>query len=938
MILKRAFFYCILAISISSFSQESYDLNGSVPLDSALRTGVLDNGMTYYIRANKEPKERASFYIIQNVGAILEEDNQNGLAHFLEHMAFNGTEHFPEKGIINTLEKHGVAFGRNINAYTAKDETVYNISNVPVGPEGLLDTCLLVLHDWSDYLLLTDEEIDAERGVISEEWRTRRNSGFRLRSKYMPVLVNHSKYGDRDVIGDLNIIKNFKYDELRQFYHDWYRTDLQAIAVVGDFDAAEMEKKVIALFSEIPAVENPMERYYLEIPDNDEPMYVLATDKEATTSSVALYIRHKSVAPDDKNLEYMKESLMESLAFSMINTRISELLQKGTPPFIAGRIGYGGLTRKSDVFYINATAKENEEPLAFKIILTEAERVKRFGFTEGELKRAKLNLITSYENALKRKDKTSHDSFCSEYKSLFLNGEPAPGIEYENDFAQSVIPQITVKEINTLFAGYFTDKNRVVVITGPDKDGVKHLAEQEALAIITDVENNKTIEPYKDEVVESDLVSDKLPESTIIATKELPMFGAVEWTLSNNTKVVYCFADFNKDKISFSSYSKGGSSLYEVPDLPTLGMMSGMMGAFGVGDFDAIALRKALTGKSVNVSPNVGSLSESLSGSSRREDFETMLQLAYLYFEHPRFDEEAYKTLLQRYRAFIANQSDNPQKIMSDSLSRIMSNYNPRTILFNEEFLDNVSFDRMKEIYGERFNNAADFIFFIVGDIPEKEAKLLSTKYLGAILSDDNRENWIDREEDGPEGELYKKIPIKMAEPKSTVVINYGEDLAYTPKNRIALSMIKAILTLRYTESVREKEGGTYGVGVRSSLSHYPEAEGSISISFDCDPERRDDLIPLIYKEIDLLKKDDPTQIDLDKVKKNILKSRKEQKEKNSYVMNTIYSYYVNGVNNDLPANYEDIVSDMTIKDIKKIANKFFKKADKVEVVFYPKE
>ncbi len=936
--LRKIFFYSALAVSLSAFSQEQQTLNSSVPLDSAVCTGVLENGMTYYIRANMEPKDRASFYMIQNVGAILEEDNQNGLAHFLEHMAFNGTEHFPEKGIINTLEKHGVAFGRNINAYTAKDETVYNISNVPVGPDGLLDTCLMVLHDWSDYLLLTEEEIDAERGVISEEWRTRRNSGFRLSSKYMPVLVNHSKYGERDVIGDLDIIKNFKYDELRQFYHDWYRTDLQAIAVVGDFDAAEMEKKVIAMFSEIPAVENPMKRYFVEIPCNDKPMYVLATDKEATNSSVALYIRHKSVAPEDKDLGYMKESLMESLAFSMVNARISELLQKGTPPFISGRIGYGGLTRKDDVFYISATAKDNEEPLAFKTILTEAERVRRFGFTGGELKRAKLNLLTSYENALKRKDKTSHDRFCSEYKSLFLNGEPSPGIEYENSFAKSIIPQITIEELNTLFAGYFTDKNRVIVVTGPDKEELHHLTEQEALAIISEVENDNTIEPYKDEVVESTLVSDKLPESSVVAIKELPMFGAVEWTLSNNTKVVYCFADYNKDKISFSSYSKGGSSLYEVPDLATINMMAGMMGAFGVGEFDAISLKKALTGKSVNVSPSVSSLSEAVSGSSRKEDFETMLQLAYLYFEHPRFDDEAYKTLLQRYRAYIANQSENPQKIMSDSLSMILSNYNSRTLLLNDKFLDDVSFDRMKEIYGERFDNGADFIFFIVGDIPEEDAKRLSTKYLGAISSNDNRENWIDREEDGPEGELYKKIPIKMAEPKSTVVINYGEDLAYTPKNRIALSMIKAILTLRYTESVREKEGGTYGVGVRSGLSHYPEAEGSVSISFDCDPDRRDDLIPLIYKEIDVLKKDGPTQVDLDKVKKNILKSRKEQKEKNSYVMGTIYNYYVNGVNNDLPENYEDIVNDMTIKEIKKISNKFFKKADKVEVVFYPKE
>ena len=455
-----------------------YDLSAPVPLDPNIITGVLDNGLTYYIRHNEEPKERASFYIIQNVGGILEDDSQDGLAHFLEHMAFNGTKHFPGKGVISTLERHGVAFGRNINAYTAQDETVYNISGVPVAPPGLLDTCLLILHDWSDFLLLEEEEIDSERGVISEEWRTRRNAGFRTRNKTTPVLLNHSKYGERDVIGELDVINGFKYDELRRFYHDWYRTDLQAIAVVGDFDAAEMEKKVIKLFSKIPAVDNPKERYTVKVEPKAETDYVLATDKENPQSNIALYIRHDAEPAVDKNHASLKVNYMRSLIQTMASLRISELLQKGTPPFINGSLGYSDYPRPTSMFYLNATAKDNEEALAFEAILTEAERIKRHGFTQGELDRAKASMLMSYENYYKQRNKISHDSYCKEIKDLYLTNTPMPGIEYEFKFAQAIIPGITTNELSAYFNMMYADKNRVILVTGPEKDALRTLAKQ----------------------------------------------------------------------------------------------------------------------------------------------------------------------------------------------------------------------------------------------------------------------------------------------------------------------------------------------------------------------------------------------------------------------------------------------------------------------------
>ena len=936
--MKNLIFFVLTFLLISNTSNAQYDLNAPVPIDPEIRTGVLVNGLTYYIRHNQEPKERASFYIIQNVGAILEDDSQDGLAHFLEHMAFNGTKHFPGKEVISSLEKHGIAFGRNINAYTTQDETVYNISNVPVGPEGLMDTCLLILHDWSNFLLLEEEEIDSERGVISEEWRTRRDANFRTRSKTMPALLNNSKYAERDVIGELPVIQGFEYDELRRFYHDWYRTDLQAIAVVGDFDAAEMEQKVIELFSKIPAVDNPKERYEVSIEPKAETTFALALDRENPQSSVAMYVRHEATPSADKNHNTLKTNYMRSLIRIMIGTRISELLQKGNPPFINGSVRFSDYPRTASLMSLSTTAKENEEAIAFEAILTEVERVKRFGFTEGELGRAKTSVLLSYENYYKQRDKISHDSYCKEIARLYLENDPMPGIEYEFEFVKEIIPSITNEELSAYFISQYTDENRVVIVSGPEKDGVKHLTEEEAFAIIEKVENDNEITAYIDEVVSSSLVESLPVEAKVVSEKMLADLGAVEWTLSNNTKVVYRYANYNKTQVALSSYSKGGSSLYGVSDLPTVNMTADFASAFGVGNYDVISLQKALTGKSVNVNMGISGLSESIAGTCRTEDFETMMQLAYLHFEQPRFDEEAYNALMARYKAFVSNMGNDPKKIMSDSLSAIRSNYHERNLVFDAEYLEKVSFERMKEVYLERFSNASDFTFFIVGDIEEETAKELVTKYLGAISSSNEQENWVDNKVNGPKGITKKTIPLKMSEPKATVQIFYNNKLAYTPENRIGLSYISAILRLRYTESIREKEGGTYGVGVKASMSKNPKSKGNITIQFDCDPDRADDLIPLVYAEIDKMLEVGSSSEDIEKTRRNILKSRAESKEKNSYWMNNIRGYYINGTNMALPENYEDVVESMSAKDIKKLAKKFFKKADQIEVVFVPQE
>ena len=465
---KKLLLVCALLALISTSLFAQYDMKAPLPMDPNIRIGKLANGLTYYIRHNAEPKERASFYIIQNVGAILENDDQNGLAHFLEHMAFNGTKHFPgRKGITNMLEKHGVEFGRNVNAYTAQDETVYNISEVPTTNPDLLDTCLLVLHDWSHYLLLVDDEIDGERGVISEEWRTRRNAGFRVRNQIMPVLLKDSKYAERDVIGDLNIIKNFKYQTLRDYYHKWYRPDLQAIAVVGDFDVDQMEKKVKELFSKIPTPVNPAKRENFTVNPHDEIYYVCATDKELTQSTVNVYIKYPAPTKEEKNHQYMKNGILQSFYNTMLGQRVSELLQKGNPPFISAKAGFGGgIVRGWNTYFISTTAKPNEEAEALEAIYRENERVKKFGFTEGELERAKTNMLVGLESANKQKDKTTSEDYISEMQSNFLEGEPIVDFDYYYNFAKSVIPTITVEEVSALAKQYL---NRKVLNTSRKK-------------------------------------------------------------------------------------------------------------------------------------------------------------------------------------------------------------------------------------------------------------------------------------------------------------------------------------------------------------------------------------------------------------------------------------------------------------------------------------
>jgi len=925
----------MLALLPSMVSAQMPNLKQPIPMDQAIRKGVLPNGMTYYIRHNEEPKNRASFYIMQNVGALLENDDQNGLAHFLEHMAFNGTKHFPGKEMLNTMEKNGVQFGSNINAYTSFNQTVYNLSSVPTDKDGLVDKCLLVLNDWSNYLLLTGEEIDAERGVIGEEWRTRRNASFRMRSKFFPVLLKGSKWAERDIIGDLDIIKNFKYKTIRDFYHDWYRTDLQAIAIVGDIDVDAIEAKVKEMFSKIPAVENARPRPIFEVPEHEEMNYVLATDKEASNSSVELIVMHKD--PKVKDLEYLRNKYAQRLYNMMLRARVSEIMEKGENACVGANSYYGGFVRGHNLYSIDATAKPNREAEAFKMIYTETERVKRHGFLASELGRAKADVLTELENEFKSKDKIDNDTYVRGMVNDYMEGKVATDPTFDFQFGQFAVQTLTLQEINALAAKWLTKKNRTVIITGP-AEGVKHATKAEIEKVIADVEA-ADIAAYVDNTAGQSLVKEgEVKGGKIVSTKELPEFTATEWTLSNGAKVVFRKADYEKDQVTLKAWSKGGSSLYDNKDVVSAKCVGDFAGSYGVADFDAPTLRKLLAGKMANVSPYLSSLEEGFKGACTPKDFETMLQLLYLNFEKPRFDAEAHKAIVGRMAAQIKAMENNPKKAQGDSIKRIFTNYNSRVKLMNDEYIKSIDLKRMEEIYKDRFADASDFTFMIVGNISKEDAKPLVEKYIGSLTDKDRTENWIDRKVESPEGLTEKKLYFPMEVSKGTVLVKMFNDAKYNAYNRITLDVIKDVLDLRYTEEIREKEGGTYGVGVYTDYSHFPKSEETMYIQFDCDPDKADHLKSICYREIDKIVKNGPSQEDLNKVILNLKKNREQSKHHNKYWSNAIKHFYVHGENTVDAANYENILDNLTIKDVKKAAKKFFKKVNKVDVTLLPKK
>ncbi len=909
-----------------------------VPIDEDVVVGQLDNGLTYYIRKNVRPEERADFYIVHNVGAILENDDQDGLAHFCEHMAFNGTKNFPKKGVLNFLERIGVKFGHNVNAFTGTDVTCYNLNDVPTTNETWIDSALLVLHDWSNYVSFEDEEIDAERGVIHEEWRTRRNANFRIHKKTMDVTYNKSKYSKRDVIGQLDIIDNCSYETMRDFYNDWYRTDLQAVIIVGDIDVAEMEKKVIDLFSTIPEHENPKERYNVEIPNNEEPLIDVVTDPEANNIMIQVYFKHDITKPENKDQSYLFVTLMRDFCISMLNNRFSELVQKPNPPFVVGQSFYGSLSRTKDFFALFSIASPQKEQIALTTLLTEAEKVKRYGFTVSEFERVKKEFLSDLETDYKDKDNRTNNSFIWKYFNHFLTNEPIPSLDFYYTMTNQIVPMLGVEQINMLAKKFITDKNIVVTISGPEKD-LESLPTEED--ILKELENVKTVEleAYKDEMSDKPLIENIPEPGKIVKEAKIEQFDATEWTLSNGVKVIFKKTDFKDDEILMSAFSFGGVSLYDLEDLPSASFASTLIGQYGLGDFNSIDLQKVLAGIVVRVSPTINDEDEGFNGSSSVNDLETLFQLTYLYFADPRFDEEAHDAFMERISAYVQNMSMDPSKVFNDSVAVITADHHPRVQPISIEFLEKVDFERIKRIYKERFADANNFTFVFVGNIDVETFKPLVETYLASLPTVENDETYKDNGIRAPKNKIERVIKKKLEVPKSTVSINYSGEFDYDDYfERMNAKIIDHVLELRFTEVIREKEGGTYGVSVRLSTAKYPWENYKLTIKFDCDNEKAEKLKKLVYKEIEKIVKEGPSETDLDKAKKYFVKKREEGMKENRFWLGKIKNSYFYGSENIKLDDYNEIIDKITIKSVKKTAKKHIDPDKFVEVLLMPEE
>mgnify|MGYP005912637733 FL=1 len=907
-----------------------------LPVDKNVRIGQLDNGLTYYIRHNKLPENRAEFYIAQKVGSILEEPQQRGLAHFLEHMAFNGTKNFPGDdkglGVIPWCETVGIKFGTNLNAYTSIDETVYNISNAPIDRTGVLDSCLLILHDWSNYILLKDDEIDKERGVIREEWRSRNSGMLRVYTDLLPTIYQGDKYADCMPIGSIDVINNFPYKDIRDYYHKWYRPDLQGIVIVGDIDVDTVEAKLKAVFADVQKPVNPAERTYYPVADNKEPIVAIGTDKEVDDPSIEIYFKQDATPDSEKNnVGYLASQYMTSMISSMLDARLSELVQSANPPFTRASSDYSDffVAKTKEAFALSASSKADGIETALKTLLQETERARRFGFTESEYARARANYLQSLESAYNEREKTKHGSYVREYVQNFLNGEPIPGIEAKYAMMNQLAPNIPLQVMNMVMQQLVPDSNQVVIIAGPAKEGLKYPTKEEVISLLKGMKD-LDLQAYVDKVSDEPLMKEAPKGGKIISEKEGDIYGSTKLVLSNGVTVYVKKTDFKADEIRMKGTSLGGKSIFPDKDALNFAVMDNVIAVGGLGNFSQVDLTKVLAGKKVSVNAGLGATTENVFGTCSPKDFETMMQLTYLTFTAPRKDAEAFESLKNRMKAQLESAQANPLSSINDSLQKAMYNNHPRVVMMKPEMVDQIDYDRILEMYNDRFKDASDFTFYFVGNIDLETAKPLIAEYLGALPAINRKETFKDTKMSIRKGVYKNEYAKEQQTPTATIVFLYSGKAPYTLKNDILLSFATQVLDMVYTEEVREKEGGTYGVNCYGDLQKYPKEQLLLQIVFQTDPAKKDKLAGIVVDELKKLAAEGPSDVHLQKVKEYMLKKYADNQKENGYWMNNLNDYFYYGM--DMTEGYTDIVNSITAKDIQKFVSDLLKQGNEIEV------
>ena len=942
--MKLRFLFSAALMAVVTFvsAQSLEQAMQPLPLDPQTRYGKLDNGLTYYIRHNEYPKGQANFYIAQKVGSVLEEEDQRGLAHFLEHMCFNGTENFPENGVIRYLETLGVKFGAQLNAYTSVDETVYNINNVPTGREATIDSVLLILHDWSHNLTLDPKEIDKERGVIHEEWRMRTSAMNRIIERQGPKLHSNSRPGSRFPIGLMSVVDNFKPEALRAYYEKWYRPDLQAIIVVGDLDVDRTEQSIKQMFAPIPMPENPAKREYYFVPKNDQAIVVTDRDKEQTLPILMISSKHDDLVPREyhNTVPYLSVSYVSNMAMQMLNKRLDELALNPDCPFIQAGVEDGDfLLSKSQAFTTTIVPKEGKIDEAVQAVMAEVYRAAEHGFTGSEYGRVRSEFLSQVAKAYENREKTETGNYIQECVRNFLDNEPMPGIEVENMLYNAMAPQLPVEMVNELMKSLvsLSDTNLVVFSVNPEKEGYVQPTEQQLLDAIHAAQKMH-LEPYVDNVKNEPLIP-QLPKKGKIKKEEDGPFGTHVLTLSNGARVILKKTDFKDNEVLMHAYSEGGTGRYSAEDKYTLNQAGTLFSASGLGNFTSTELDKALAGIQASVGTSLGSRSEFLSGSAVPKDLRTLFELTYLRFQPLHRDDKAATSALNQLKEVLRNQAANPMRAFSDSLqTTLYGASNPRLVLMNEESIDRVSYDRALEIYRDRFQGANDFTFVFVGNFDNDSIREYICQYLASLPKVKRNDKAVDNHFNIREGEICNRFLRKMQEPQTAMIQLFHAPIDNTLKNQVTSDMLGQVLTMRLLETVREDMGAAYSVSASSSISKISDGSTRVNVQVyaPVKPEMCDSALLVIDEELQRVAREGADEKYTSKIKEYLLKSYTENERKNGTWLSYIEELDRDHI--DGYTDYQKVVQEITSDDIAALARKVLDAKNHITVIMLPEE
>ena len=908
-------------------------LAAALPVDPKVRIGTLPNGIRYYIRQNPKPEKRAELRLVVNAGSILETDDQLGLAHFVEHTAFNGTTHFAKNDLVKYLQSIGVRFGADLNASTDFDETVY-ILPIPTDTARIIDQAFTILEDWAHGQVFDSTEVVNERGVVREEWRLGKGAGDRMLHQWLPIALRGSKYAERLPIGNEQSIMTATPSRLRSFYKTWYRPDLQAVIAVGDFDPAQIEAEIKKHFASIPKPTNAPKRPVATVPANSEPLIAIASDKEATGSDVDLMF--KLPVEKTRTVGDYRRDLTERLYLAMLNNRLEEISQKPDAPFLGADASRGSFVgRTTDAFTLSANVKDGGIERGLEALLTEARRVDEFGFLQSELDRAKENMLRGYERAYAERDKTQSAAFVEEYIGNYLTGEAIPGIAYEYKLAQELVPTIKLADVNKLASGWITDSNRVIIAQSPQKEGVKIPTRAELLAVF-DRAAREHVTAYTETVSGAALLEREPIPGKIVSSRAVPNVGVAVWTLSNGARVLVKPTDFKADEVLFGASSPGGTSLAPDSAYMSAALASQIASLSGLGNFSLVDLGKKLAGKVASVTPAIAATSEGLNGRASPKDLETLFQLVYLSFTAPRLDTSAYKAFENQVAPFLANRSSDPDQVFSDTVSWTMSQHNFRARPLSPATFAEVKPESALAFYRNRFADASDFTFAIVGNVDTVALKPLVERYLASLPALHRTETFRDNGGSPPTG-VVDKVVHKGVEPKANTVIEFTGACRYAPETRFAMRALVELFQIKLNETLREQLGGAYSPSVGGSCGRTPRQEYSLIVQFNSSPENVDKLSKSVFALIDSLKTNGPSAADVTKVKEQLTRSREVEVKQNGYWLVNLLGRDQAGEDiGGLLDAYDAMVKNLTGGQIQRAAASYFNEGNYARFVLLP--